>query len=418
MARGMTTPDALPNWLVPVEGGKYVRMLSDELLTLREAAPHGNRQLFLNDVFVAYLLAFFNPTLRSLRTIEDFSQTRQARRHLSIRKLCRSTVSDFHRLIDPAVLEPLLTQLRSVVARRDAQCGSRRLSEGLPQVTRQVLACDGSFFALAADIAWAVQHATQQGKPCASARLDVQLNVGNGLPELVNVSGGDISEAEHAAKHVRPGVIHLYDRGIFSFALLRAHLERQAFFVNRIRQPGKRSPRYLLVEERPLSERDRRSGVVSDRLVRPTGSRRCPAPDVVLREVVVRSPQEDGGSIRLLTNLLDVEAWVIGELYRQRWQVELFFRWLKVYAYFDHLISETRNALQFSFYVAVIGILLIYLHAECKPSKYAFLLLGMVAQGGATLEEILPILKERERQIALERARIARRTAENKKSPS
>jgi len=131
-----------------------------------------------------------------------------------------------------------------------------------------------------------------------------------------------------------------------------------------------------------------------------------------LREVILESPKEDGGTIRLLTNLLEVEAWVIDELYRQRWQVELFFRWLKVYAHFDHLISETREAVLFNFYVAVIGVLLIYLHSECKPSKYAFLLLGMVAQGGATLEEIRPILQERERRIALERARVARRRAE------
>ena len=64
--------ESLPEWPVPVQGGKYVRMLDRHLSALREAVPHGNRKLFLDDVFVAYLLAFFNPTLRSLRTIEDF----------------------------------------------------------------------------------------------------------------------------------------------------------------------------------------------------------------------------------------------------------------------------------------------------------------------------------------------------------
>jgi hypothetical protein len=409
--------ESLPEWPVPVQGGKYVRMLDRHLAALREAVPHGNRKLFLDDVFVAYLLAFFNPTLRSLRTIEDFSQTRQARRHLSVRKLCKSTLSDFNRLIDPRVLEPVMDRLRGEVARRNAGRDSRRLSADLSQVVQQVLACDGSFFTLAADVAWAVQHATNQGKTHASARLDVQLDVGTGLPELVNVSGSETSEAEHAALHVRPGAVHLYDRGIFSFEMIEAHLSRNAFFVNRIRKAGKRCPSVTIVEERPLTDRDRKAGVISDRLVRLSGSKRRVAPNVVLREVILESPQEDGGTIRLLTNLLEVEAWVIGELYRQRWQVELFFRWLKVYAHFEHLISETREALLFNFYVAVIGVLLIYLHSECKPSKYAFLLLGMVAQGGATLEEILPILQERERRIALERARVARRRAE-KSSPS
>jgi len=52
---------------------------------LRENNAHGNRKLFLDDVFVTYLSAFFNPTLRSLRTLKDFSQSRQAQRHLSLR---------------------------------------------------------------------------------------------------------------------------------------------------------------------------------------------------------------------------------------------------------------------------------------------------------------------------------------------
>jgi Transposase DDE domain len=405
---------ALPEWPLPVQGGKYVKALSRHVAAMREAVPHGNRKLFLDDVFVAYLLAFFNPVLRSLRTIEDFSQTRQARRHLSIRKLCRSTLSDFHHLINPRVLEPIIERLRAEVARRDAGRNSRGLSGDLSQVVGQVLACDGSFFAVAADVAWAVQHATNQGKTRASARLDAQLDVGTGLPELVNVSGQGTSEADHAALHVRSGAVHLYDRGIFSFDMIAAHLAAKAWFVNRIRKAGKRCPRVEVVEDRPLTERDRRAGVISDRLVRLAGSKRRPAPNVVLREVIVESPNEEAGTIRLLTNLLDVEAWVIGELYRQRWQIELFFRWLKVYAHFDHLMSETREALLFNFYVAVIGVLMIYLHSECKPSKYAFILLGMVAQGSASLEEILPILKERERQIALARARVARLRAEKR----
>ena len=50
---------------------KYVRLLEKFLQQLRCEDEHGNRQLYLDDVFVAYLLAFFNPSIRSLRTIED-----------------------------------------------------------------------------------------------------------------------------------------------------------------------------------------------------------------------------------------------------------------------------------------------------------------------------------------------------------
>ena len=100
--------DELPDWPEPITGGKYVRMLETHVRALRDRAAHGNRTLFLDDVVIAHLLAFFNPTLRSLRTIEDFSQTRQAQRHLSVRRLCKSTLSDFHRVTDPTLLEPII----------------------------------------------------------------------------------------------------------------------------------------------------------------------------------------------------------------------------------------------------------------------------------------------------------------------
>lgn len=75
-----------------------------------------------------------------------------------------------------------------------------------------------------------------------------------------------------------------------------------------------------------------------------------------------------------------------------------------------------------NFYVAIIGIMLMYLHTGYRPSKYLFPLMGMVASGSATLEEIMPILRDRERQCALaresERRRSARKTASNTKSAS
>jgi hypothetical protein len=91
----------------------------------------------------------------------------------------------------------------------------------------------------------------------------------------------------------------------------------------------------------------------------------------------------------------------------------LFFKWLKSYANFNHLISHSREGVLLSFYVAVIGVLLMYLHTGFRPSKYATVLLGLAAQG-ATVEEILPILRERERQCEVARQSAARRLAKNK----
>ena len=151
---------------------------------------------------IAHLLAFFNPTLRSLRTIEDFSQTQQAQRHLSVRRLCKSTLSDFHRVADPTLLEPIVARLTSLVAAKDG----RRTPADLPQTLGDVVAVDGSFFTVAADVAWAawaVKHATNQGDTRASVRLDMHVNVATWAPEFIAVNGAvngaGTSEAASAA---------------------------------------------------------------------------------------------------------------------------------------------------------------------------------------------------------------------------
>jgi hypothetical protein len=397
----------LRDWHEPVTGGKAIRMLERHVRALRDADAHGNRHVFLDDVVIAHLLAFFNPTLRSLRTVEDFSQTRQAQRHLSARRLCKSTLSDFHRAADPTLLQPVIRRLHAASVAQ----GGRSLPADLPQTLGTLLAIDGSFFAVAADVAWAVRHRGNDGHVRASVRLDVHLNVATWLPEVIDVSGAGTSEAEHAARSVQPGAIHVYDRGIFSFALLEAQQQAGAFFVHRLREPGERSPKFLGETTCPLTAKDSAAGVISDTRGRMAGSTHRTAPDLLLREVVIASPGEPGDVIRLLTNLTDVEAWIIGLLYRNRWQVELFFRWLKVFANFAHLISHSRQGVLLSFYIAVIGVMLLYLESGAKPSKYAFSLLGVVANGGASLEEIAPILAERERQIARDKASLARRRA-------
>ena len=169
------------------------------------------------------------------------------------------------------------------------------------------------------------------------------------------------------------------------------------------------------METRELTQAARDAGVTSDRLVRLAGSTHRKSPDIVLREVVIIPADDPENPVYLLTTLLDLDASIIGLLYRHRWQIELFFRWMKSYARFDHLISHTREGVLLNFYVAVIGVTLMYLHMGYHPSKYMFLMMGMVANGSATLEEIMPILRERERRIQLERDRLARKRAEKLK---
>jgi hypothetical protein len=405
--------EPLPLWPEKVEGGRLVRELERYVQSLRDESAHGNRQLFLDDVFLAYLLAFFNPTLRSLRTIEDFSQTRQAQRHLSTRRICRSTLSDFNQLADPTRLEPILMSLRAALSRKSAGQGRSDL-QGL---VKQVLAVDGTFFSAAADVAWAIGHRNQTATSRYRARLDAQINIATWLPEVISVPEPGEGEAKSAAQFVQPGAIHIYDRAYGSFELLNAHyelrpdrtLEPRAEFVLRAKS---HQLSFTAIEDHPLSEEQRRLGIVSDRIGHLIGSQGYPAPSFAVREIVF--VKEDGEAVRLLTNLLEVAAETVTELYRQRWQIELFFRWLKCYAHFDHLISHSRSGVLLNFYVVVIGVLLMYLHTGGRPSKYALVLLGMVAHSGASLDSILPILRERERQCERDRKSAAARRARKK----
>ncbi len=407
--------EQLPLWPVKVEGGRLVRELERYVQSLRDENTHGNRELFLDDVFLAYLLAFFNPTLRSLRTIEDFSQTRQAQRHLSTPRICKSTLSDFNKLADPTRLEPILAALRGALSRKQAGQGRSDL-QGL---VKQVLAVDGTFFAAAADVAWAIGHRNQTATSHYRARLDVQINITTWLPEVISVPEPGAGEAASAAQFVQPGAIHIYDRGYGSFELLAAHYELtedrwqpRAEFVLRAKS---NQLNFAATQELPLSEEQRQRGIASDRVGCLTGSQGYPAPPFAVREIVFVA--EDGETLRLLTNLLEVPVEAVMELYRQRWQIELFFRWLKCYAHFDHLISHSKSGVLLNFYVVVIGVLLMYLHTGGRPSKYALALLGMVANSGGSLDSILPILRERERQCERDRKSAALRRARKKAAP-
>ena len=397
----------LPVWPEQVIGAKHIRSLERILDQLHDPNAHGNRELFLDDVFVAYLLAFFNPALRTLRTLEDFSQTRQAQKHLSIGKLCKSTLSDFNRLADPSRLQPILDHLRREVLKP----GPDKAAESIAAMHRQILAVDGTFLKAAAAVTWAIRR--RGGK--TGARLDFHIDVDTWLPELIVIPENGEGEAKTAVDTITAGAIHIYDRGIFSFDLIAAHAPQKADFVMRIREPGPRCPKLETVETRELTQEARDAGVVSDRLVRLSGSAHRKSPDLVLREVVIIPANDPGNPVYLLTTLLDVDASIIGILYRNRWQIELFFRWMKSYARFNHLISHTREGVLLNFYVAVIGVTLMYLHTGHRPSKYLFIMLGMVANGSASLEEIMPILRERERQSQMQRDRVARKKAEKSK---
>jgi hypothetical protein len=383
-------------------GSKYVHALQQHLAGLRAAHAHPNRTLFYDDVAVAYLLAFFTPAIRSLRTIEDFSQTPQMRAATSVERMPRSTLSDANKVFDPTLLEPIIQDLRARLP------DLRRTDGPLAELLGRVRAVDSSLFTVAADVAWALRQRRPNHKKRATIRLNLQWAAAVGVPEGVEVTGAGVSEGASLMAHLEPDVVYVMDRGYASFDLLDRILHACSDFVVRL----KSNVNFVAVKDLPLTDEDRAAGVVTDRIGRLCGSNGVHPTGALLRETIILDPKRPDRPVRLLSSITDVPARVVGELYRSRWQIELFFRWLKVHAHFEHLISHSRHGVTSGFYVAVIAVLLIYVHTQRPVSKYAFAMLGLVAGGQATLADVLPILERRERECRLDAERRARKKAE------
>jgi transposase len=393
-------------------GSRQLLPLQRLLDELGASPAHGNLRVADGHVLVLHLLAFYNPLVRSLRLMEDLSQTPTAAKRLGgLGRVPKSTLSDAHTRVDPVTL---LAVLRELMASLPAGV---RLDSDLAEVQRQILAGDSTYFQTVSDVAWAIQNHKSNGKPAARVGLFVQLDVARGVPygrdsAGVELSDKNPSESQLAAGHVVPGAIHLYDRGFVSFDLLKTLLDADADFVLRLTKQTK----FTVIEERPLTAQDRAAGVISDRTGYRSGCPHSDPPTQRLREVIVANDADADKPLRRLTSLAELGACPVAALYRKRWQVELFFRWLKMYGNYTHLLSHDPGGVAWAFYVAVIGVTLLAIVGDRRPSKYDLAMLSIVAGGGATLEQVLPILKRRHRERDLAQIRDAKRRQSHVKS--
>lgn len=380
--------------------------LRPHLETLHHAYPHPNRKLHYDQYLVAYLLAFYNAVIRSLRTIELLAYDPRFAQDFESCTLKRSAFSDAGKTFDARLLGPLVQQLYQQAP------DLRQRDPKLRFLIEKLRIFDGSMFNVASDVAWAIAQRKSNGKRHARVRIDFCLRVIDDTVASFEVSGKDRgSEAASFIDQIQPEMIYVVDRNFIHFEFLNAVLAAPADFVLRVRD---NAPNLEPIQDLELGPEDRAAGVVEDQLVRLSGSAGAThAPGQILRRIQIIDGQ--ARSIELLTSLLDLPAWLIGQIYRWRWQIELFFRWLKVFAGLDHLISHNRNGITIQFYVAVIGMLLIYIQTGRKPDKYSLILLQQVAQG-ASMQSLLPWLQERWREKDLAAARRAKKAAAAKKA--
>jgi IS4 transposase len=386
---------------------RHARGLLDEHLDRLRALPaHGNAKLRADRLVLGLLLSFFEPTARSLRQIEGCGDFRG---NLDLPRLARSTTADALAAFNPHLLGPLIEDLR-------ARCPTlERGDPDLADIARRIVAADGTYLSVAADVAWALRHTKRNGAAQGQVRANVQLDVDTWVPRVVSVSGDDgDSEPAAVAKDLLRGVLYVVDRNFLDFmAFVGPVLANDNDLVLRCRA---NAPATRVIQSLPLTPRDAEAGVAADELVELTGG---DAPAGTFRLVTIVTTNRSGKpeTIRLLTNLTDretVAARVVGAVYRQRWQIELFFKWLKCFARMDHLLSTSRNGITTQLYVAVIAVLLMHVQTGRRVSIYALAALSRVAAGTQSLAQAMEFLARRERERELDRARQARRRQRKK----
>jgi hypothetical protein len=374
-------------------------LLHEHLDRLRSLPAHGNTRVRADQLVLGLLLSFFQPMARSLRQIEgcgDFDG------QLDLGRLARSTTSDALAAFDPKHLNPLIQDLR-------ARCpGLEDADADLAGIARRIIAADGTYLTTLADVAWALHHRKSDGRTQGQVRANVQLDVASWVPQVLSVSGDD-GESEPAAfaKDLLCGVLYVVDRNFVDFAFLKALLARDNDVVLRIKS---NQPAVRVLATHPLSAPDTEAGVIADEQVELSG---VGAPAGIFRRVTIQTTNRNGKQeiIRLLTNLTDattVAARVVGSAYRLRWQIELFFKWLKCFARMDHLLSTSRQGITTQLYVAVIAVLMMHVQSGRRVSIYTLAALSRVARGQQTMAQAMEFLARRERERELARARQAR----------
>ena len=258
-------------------------------------------------------------------------------------------------------------------------------------------------------------------------RLNLQLEVDSFTPLDCDVSGrADASEPAAFARRLHPGVVYVADRNFFSYRFVNAVLDCGSNPVLRVRKNAASDVDRPLPPAAADADAEAEAGVTGDDLVRFRGatdpgnrdhrSFTDRPPDRLMRRVVVWD-ERNKVPVVIVTDLIDLPARVVAALYRHRWQVGLFFKWLKTHADLDHLLSHNHNGVTFQFYVAVTATLLLHLATGRRPGRYALFWLGCVANGAATFEEMAAGLARTEREAELARAR-RRRLAARKKLPA
>jgi len=186
----------------------------------------------------------------------------------------------------------------------------------------------------------------------AAIKLHTLLDLRGNIPTFIHISDGKVHEVNILDQLLpEPGAFYIMDRGFLDFERLYRFHEAGSFFVTR----GKSN---LQVERRYSHPVDRTTGLICDQSVVLTGFYSHQGFQAPLRRIRFKDP-ETAKTLIFLTNNFVLPAFTITELYRCRWQVELFFKWIKQHLRIKAFFGTSENAVRSQIWIAVSAYVLV-----------------------------------------------------------
>jgi hypothetical protein len=239
-----------------------------------------------------------------------------------------------------------------------------------PELPQMAFALDSSIISLSLKLfPWGYYSRSRQ----AALKLHLLLSLRGNLPAWGALTEAHFPDQKILAQiPVQTGACYIMDRGFVDFARLHRIHEARGFFVVRcVRQVS-----FSRLISRPV---DKAEGLRSDQTVRLKVPRSKRAFPEMLRRITVYDP-EHKVSLMLLTNNFELSATVIAELYRRRWQVELFFKWIKQHLKIRGFYGHNENAVRCQIWSAISAYLMVaILKKELESEKSLYEILQVVS---------------------------------------
>jgi IS4 transposase len=322
---------------------EFVPWTSFARIVLRYRGNSGVRTLSCAEQFRA--MAFAQLTWReSLRDIEaSLSANSKKLYAMGFRSAVkRSTLADANELRDWRIW----ADLASVLIRR-----ARKLYASEPlgvELDNTVYALDSSTIDLCLSLfEWAPSRSSRAG-----IKLHTLLDLRGAIPAFIHITEARLHDVNVLDMlPLEAGAFYVMDRGYMDFARLFAMHQAGAFFVTRAKSP-------LDARRVYSAPTDRVAGVVCDQRVRLQGALSSQRYPEHLRRIRFKDA-ESGRTLIFLTNNTALPALTICALYKSRWQVELFFKWIKQHLRIKHFLGNSENAVRTQVWCAIATYVLI-----------------------------------------------------------